>query len=187
MWRFDPIPSHELPLVGFAITLTGHTTLGKTPLVEWSTRHGNLYLARHNFHKRQISTLPAGLETPTPTSERLSNHWDRLSLLMCYFCIYWWMSTLISINAHNISNFCLSKYFVLADLEKDVPYTNRKNIHDLPTYQIYTSVFEQWILNTGNLPLSYLFGLNVGIWELIGPVFGVRFLSSNLVESYENT
>jgi len=34
LWRFDPIPGPGLPLQGFAITLIGHTTLGKTPLGE---------------------------------------------------------------------------------------------------------------------------------------------------------
>jgi len=32
LWRFDPIPGHDLPLRGFAITLIGQTTLGKSPL-----------------------------------------------------------------------------------------------------------------------------------------------------------
>ena len=36
MCRFDPIPSHDFPLRGFAIALAGHTTLGRTPLEEWS-------------------------------------------------------------------------------------------------------------------------------------------------------
>jgi len=54
---------------GFAITL-GHTTLGMTPLDEWSARHRNLYLTTHNTHKRQASTFPAGFEFTIPASER---------------------------------------------------------------------------------------------------------------------
>jgi hypothetical protein len=34
MWRFDPIPDDGLPLQGFAVTLIGHTTLGRTFLYE---------------------------------------------------------------------------------------------------------------------------------------------------------
>ena len=30
LWRFDPIPGHDLPLRGFAVTAIGHTTLGRT-------------------------------------------------------------------------------------------------------------------------------------------------------------
>jgi hypothetical protein len=32
---FRPDPGHDLPLRGFAITLTGHTTIGKTPLADY--------------------------------------------------------------------------------------------------------------------------------------------------------
>lgn len=32
--RFEPIPGHGLPLCGFAITLFGHTALGRTSLDE---------------------------------------------------------------------------------------------------------------------------------------------------------
>jgi len=32
--RFDPIPGRGLPLQGFAITLIGNTTVGRTPLDE---------------------------------------------------------------------------------------------------------------------------------------------------------
>jgi len=30
--RFESFPGHGLPLRGFLVTLTGHTTLGRTPL-----------------------------------------------------------------------------------------------------------------------------------------------------------
>jgi len=32
LWRFDPIAGHDLPLRGFAVTVIGHTTLGRTLL-----------------------------------------------------------------------------------------------------------------------------------------------------------
>jgi hypothetical protein len=39
---------------GFTIThIFRHTTLGRTPLDEWSTRRRDLYLTTHNNHKRQ--------------------------------------------------------------------------------------------------------------------------------------
>jgi hypothetical protein len=31
-WRFDPIQVYGLPLWGFAVTLVGHTTLGRIAL-----------------------------------------------------------------------------------------------------------------------------------------------------------
>jgi hypothetical protein len=39
---------------GFTITLR-HTTLGRTPLDEWSARRRDLYLTTHNTHNRQTS------------------------------------------------------------------------------------------------------------------------------------
>jgi len=55
---------------GFTITLR-HTTLGRTPLDEWSARRKELYLTTHN---RQTYTLPAGFKTKLPASERQQIH-----------------------------------------------------------------------------------------------------------------
>jgi hypothetical protein len=74
LWRFVPIPGHGLPLRGFAFTLIGHTTLGRTPLDEWSARRRDLYLTTHNSHNRQISMPSAVFEPATPTSERPQAH-----------------------------------------------------------------------------------------------------------------
>jgi hypothetical protein len=51
-----PRPPHYQ---GFTITLR-HTTLGRTPLYEWSARRRDLYLTTHNTHNRQTSIPPAG-------------------------------------------------------------------------------------------------------------------------------
>jgi hypothetical protein len=56
---------------GFAITHFRHTTLGRTPLDEWSACHRDLYLTTHNTHKRQTSMSPAGFEPTIPANERL--------------------------------------------------------------------------------------------------------------------
>jgi hypothetical protein len=42
VWRFDSISGHGLRLLSFAITLR-HTTLGRTPLEEWSDRRRDLW------------------------------------------------------------------------------------------------------------------------------------------------
>jgi len=51
--RSGPRPPH---CRGFAITLR-HTTIGSSPLEEWSARCRDLYLKTHNTHKRQTSML----------------------------------------------------------------------------------------------------------------------------------
>jgi hypothetical protein len=43
-----------------------HTTLGRTPLDEWSPCHKDLYLTKHNTHNRQTSMPPGGIGTHNP-------------------------------------------------------------------------------------------------------------------------
>ena len=46
-----------------------HTTLGRTPLNEGSAPRRDLYLSKHNTHKKQTSMTPAGFERAIPASE----------------------------------------------------------------------------------------------------------------------
>jgi len=58
------------------------TTVGRTPLDEWSVRRRVLYLTTHNAHNRQISMSPVGFKATNPAGERpqtyACGHWDRL-------------------------------------------------------------------------------------------------------------
>ena len=49
--QFDSPRGPRTPLWGFSITF-GHTTLGRTPLDEWSARRRDLYLTTHNTSNR---------------------------------------------------------------------------------------------------------------------------------------
>ena len=58
-----------------------YTTVGMTPLDEWSTRR---YLTTHNTHNRQISMPPVGFETANLSRREAADprlrprgHWDR--------------------------------------------------------------------------------------------------------------
>ena len=46
------------------------TTVGRTPLDEWSARRRDLYLTTHNTHNRQTSMPPAGFEPTISAGER---------------------------------------------------------------------------------------------------------------------
>jgi len=46
------------------------TTVGRTPLDDWSTRRTDPYLTAHDTRKRQPSMPPAGFEPAIPASER---------------------------------------------------------------------------------------------------------------------
>jgi hypothetical protein len=52
---------------GFTITLR-HTTLGKTHLDEWSSRHRDLYLTTPNTNTRRTPMSPTGFEPAIPAS-----------------------------------------------------------------------------------------------------------------------
>jgi len=58
---------------GFTIILR-HTTLGRTPLDEWSARRRDLYLKTHDTHNRQTSMPPAGFELAISAGERPQAH-----------------------------------------------------------------------------------------------------------------
>jgi len=62
------------------------TTVGRTPLGEWSARRRDLYLTTHDTHSRQTSMPPGGIRTHTLSSEQPADprikprcHWDRRS------------------------------------------------------------------------------------------------------------
>ena len=46
------------------------STVGSTPLDEWSARRRNLYLTTHDTHNRQISMPPVGFEPKISAGER---------------------------------------------------------------------------------------------------------------------
>ena len=59
------------------------STVGKTPLEEWSARRGDLYLTTHDTHNRQISMPPVGFEPKIsagerPAAARLLRSWVRI-------------------------------------------------------------------------------------------------------------
>jgi len=78
LWHLNPTPGHGLPFWGYAITLIGHITLGRTSLDEWSARHRDLYLTTHNTQKRQTSMPLAGFE-PTVSASK----WLHTQALVC--------------------------------------------------------------------------------------------------------
>jgi hypothetical protein len=59
---------------GFMITHIRHTSVGRTPLDEEPARRRDLYLIKHNTHKRQTSKPPVGFEPTILVSERPKTH-----------------------------------------------------------------------------------------------------------------
>ena len=74
MWRCGPIgvmTSKFLSFLEHTITHS-HTTVGRTPLHEWSVRRRDLYLTTHNAHNRQ--TQPYHRQDSNPQSKQASGH-----------------------------------------------------------------------------------------------------------------
>jgi hypothetical protein len=73
-WHIRPPSGPRSPHYrGFTVTLR-HTTLGKTPLDDWSARRRDLYLTTNNTHSRQIFMPSAGFEPAIPASELPKTH-----------------------------------------------------------------------------------------------------------------
>ena len=53
---------------------TRRTTVGRTPLDEWSARRRDLYLTTHSTHNRQTSMPPVGFEPTISAGKRPQNY-----------------------------------------------------------------------------------------------------------------
>ena len=73
----------EHPFSMFLDHTRRRTTVGRTPLDEWSTRRRDLYLTTHDTHNRQISIPPVGFKPKMsagerPQAARLLRSWVRI-------------------------------------------------------------------------------------------------------------
>ena len=60
----------EHPFLMFLDHTLRRSTVGRTPLDEWSARRRDLYLTTHDIHNRQISMPPVGFEATISAGER---------------------------------------------------------------------------------------------------------------------
>ena len=60
----------EHPFLMFLDHTQRRSTVGRTPLDEWSARRRDLYLTTHDTHNRQISMPPVGFEPTISAGER---------------------------------------------------------------------------------------------------------------------
>ena len=71
LWRCDPTQVMASSFTRFFLDHTyRRTTVGRTPLDEWSARRRDLYLTTHNKHNRQTSMPPLGFEPTISVGER---------------------------------------------------------------------------------------------------------------------
>jgi len=90
LWRCEPTRVMASSFLMFLDHTQQRTTVGRTPLVEWSARRRDLYLTTHNTHNRQTSMPPVEFEPAISAGERPQTyaldrgHWDRhIYQLLC--------------------------------------------------------------------------------------------------------
>ena len=86
-WRNSPPPQLAMApsFTRFLDHTQQRTTVGRTPLDEWSARPRDLCLTTHNTHNRKTSMPHGGIRTHNPSRRaaadlrlRRRGHWDRL-------------------------------------------------------------------------------------------------------------
>ena len=105
LWRCDPMRVMVSSFLRFLDHTQRRTTVGRTPLDEWSARRRDLYLTTHNTHNRQNIYAPGGIQTHDLSRRaaadlRLSprGHWDQLTVMCVCACVYVCIIIIIIIN-----------------------------------------------------------------------------------------
>ena len=70
LWCCDPTRVMASSILRFLDHTQRRTTVGSTPLDEWSARRRDLHLTTHNTHNRQTPMPPVGFEPTISASER---------------------------------------------------------------------------------------------------------------------
>ena len=78
------------------------TTVGRTPMDEWSALRRDLYLTTHNTHNRQTSMPPAGFEPTISAGERPQTYaLDRAATFMWNINVYLQYLLCYQVSWHN--------------------------------------------------------------------------------------
>jgi hypothetical protein len=70
LWRCDPTRVMASSFLRFLDYTQRRTTVGRTPLDEWSARRRDFYLTTHNTHNRQTSMPPVRFESKISAGDR---------------------------------------------------------------------------------------------------------------------
>ena len=74
LWRFGLKRAMASSFMRFLDHTQRRTTVGRTPLDQWSGRLRDLSLTIHSTHNKQTSMLPAGFEPVISAGERSQHH-----------------------------------------------------------------------------------------------------------------
>ena len=105
-WHDSPQSAMASSFTRFLDHTQRRTTVGRTPLDEWSARRRDLYLTTHNTHNRQTSMPSVGFETTISAGEWLQTYaLDRAVTETDIEQSVWqikrrWTSTIVIITSH---------------------------------------------------------------------------------------
>ena len=89
LWRCGRTLARAYSFTRFLDHTQPRTTVGRTPLDEWSASRRDLYLTTYDTHNRQTSTPPVGFEPTISAGERPQTHaLDRAATGTGYTSIY---------------------------------------------------------------------------------------------------
>jgi hypothetical protein len=149
----------EHPFLMFLDHTQRRTTVGRTPLDEWSAGRRDLYLTTHDTHNRQISMPPVGFEPKIsagerPVAARLLRSWVRIPpgawIFVCCECRV--------LSGRGLCGELITRpeesyrlcYVVVCDLE-----TSRMGVPYIYIY-IYIYIYDISSLSVNNLFISML-------------------------------
>jgi hypothetical protein len=99
LWLDSPQWARASSFTRFLDDTQRRTTVGRTPLGEWSARRRDLYLTTHNTHNRQISMPPVGFVSHylsrREAADRAANGTGGCFLFICIYC-YIYLCILLS-------------------------------------------------------------------------------------------
>ena len=98
-WRDSPHWARASSFTRFLDYIQWRTTVGRTPLDEWSAHCRDLYLTKRNTHKTQTAMRPVGFEPTISAGERpQTNSLDGAAtgagILYCS-CVFRWLVALV--------------------------------------------------------------------------------------------
>ena len=88
LWRCDLTRVIASSFLRFLDHTQRRSTVGRTPLDEWSARHRDLYLTTHNTHNRQTSMPPVGFEPKISAGKRPQTYALDRAAIYTYIYIY---------------------------------------------------------------------------------------------------
>ena len=110
IWRNSPHWAIVSSFTRFLDHTQRRTTVGTTPLDEWSARRRDLYLTTHSTHNRQTSMPPVGFEPTILAGEQPQTYALDRAATGTGVCLYIYISLRMCIYSRHVLYLCNATY-----------------------------------------------------------------------------